>query len=134
LVTHWKLSVANLVSRKFSEVLNAVYRMSSDVIKPQEGHLTEIHPRLREARFWPHFKDCIGAIDGSHFPASVLSTEQPKYIGHHGYSSQNVMVVCDFNMRYTFVVIGWPGSMHDTRVLQDTLITYGDRFPHPPKV
>jgi hypothetical protein len=108
--------------------------MSSDVIKPQEGHLTEIHPRLREARFWPHFKDCIGAIDGSHFPASVLSTEQPKYIGHHGYSSQNVMVVCDFNMRYTFVVIGWPGSMHDTRVLQDTLITYGDRFPHPPKV
>jgi hypothetical protein len=43
------------------------------------------------------------------------------------------MAVCDFDMRYTFVVTGWPGSVHDTRVLQDTLITYGDRFPHPPE-
>jgi hypothetical protein len=43
------------------------------------------------------------------------------------------MAVCDFDMRFTFVVTGWPGSVHDTRVLQDTLIMYRDRFPHPPK-
>jgi hypothetical protein len=43
------------------------------------------------------------------------------------------MAVCDFDMRFTFVVTGWPGSVHDTRVLQDTLITYADRFPHPPE-
>ena len=121
------------ISHKFSEVLNAIYMMSSDVIKPKDTHFNEIHPRLRESRFWPHFKDCIGAIDGSHFPASVPASEQPKYIGRHGYASQNVMAVCDFDMRFTFVVIGWPGSVHDTRVLQDTLITYGDRFPHPPE-
>jgi hypothetical protein len=60
-------------------------------------------------------------------------SEQPKYIGRHGYKSQNVMVICDFNMRFTFVVTGWPGSIHDTRVLHDTVITYDDRFPHPPK-
>ena len=83
--------------------------------------------------YWPHFKDCIGAIDGSHFPASVPATEQAKYIGRHGYASQNVMAVCDFDMRFTFVVTGWLGSVHDTRVLQDTLITYEDRFPHPPE-
>jgi hypothetical protein len=44
------------------------------------------------------------------------------------------MVVCDFDMRFTFVVTGWPSSVHDTRVLQDTLITYADRFPHPPEI
>jgi hypothetical protein len=121
------------ISRKYSEVLNAVYKMSSDVIKPKDPNFIEIHPRLRESRFWPHFKDCIGAIDGSHFPASVPATEQAKYIGRHSYTSQNVMSVCDFNMRFTFVVTGWPGSVHDTRVLQDTLITYADRFPHPPE-
>jgi hypothetical protein len=42
-------------------------------------------------------------------------------------------VVCDFYMRYTFVVTGGTGSMHDTRVLHDTLITYGDRFSYPPE-
>jgi hypothetical protein len=121
------------ISRKFSEELNAIYRMSSDIIKPKDTNFIEIHPRLRESRFWPHFKDCIGAIDGSHFPTSVPATEQAKYIGCHGYASQNVMVVCDFDTRFTFVVTGWPGSVHDTRVLQDTLITYADRFPHPPE-
>ena len=121
------------ISRKYSEVLNALYKMSSDVIKPKDPNFIEIHPRLREGRFWPHFKDCIGAIDGTHFPVSVPASEQPKYIGRHGYASQNVMAVCDFDMRFTFVVTGWPGSVHDTRVLQDTLITYADRFAHPPE-
>jgi hypothetical protein len=107
--------------------------MSSDIIKPKDPNFIEIHPRLREARFWPHFKDCIGAIDGSHFLATVPALEQAKYIGWHGYASQNVMAVCDFDMRFTFVVTGWLGSVHDTRVLQDTLITYADRFPHPPE-
>jgi hypothetical protein len=122
------------ISRKFSEVVHTIYRMSNDVIKSRDHHFTDIHPRLREARFWSHFKDCIGAINGSHFPASVPSTEQPKYIGHHGYASQNVMAVCDFDMRYTFVATWWAGSVHDTKVLQDTLITCGDRFSHPHKV
>jgi hypothetical protein len=112
------------ISRKYSEVLNALYKMSSDIIKPKDPNFIEIHPRLREGRFWPHFKDYIGAIDGSHFPASVPASEQAKYIGRHGYASQNVMVVCDFDMRFTFVVTGWLGSVHDTRVLQDTLINY----------
>jgi hypothetical protein len=107
--------------------------MSNDVIKPKDAHFTDFHPRLREPRFWPHFKDNIGAIDGSHFHMFVSSMEQPKYIGRHGYTSQNVMVVCDFDMRYTFVLTGWPGSVHDTRVLHDTLIVYGDRFLHTPE-
>jgi hypothetical protein len=34
-------------------------------------------------------------------------------------------------MRFIFVVTGWPGSVHDTRVLLDTLVTYKDQFPKP---
>ena len=34
------------ISHKFSEVLNAIYMMSSDVIKPKDTHFNEIHPRL----------------------------------------------------------------------------------------
>jgi hypothetical protein len=50
----------------------------------------------------------------------------------HEYCSQNVLAVCDFNMRFTFVVAGWPGSAHDTRIWRDTLLNkYKDEFPHP---
>jgi hypothetical protein len=40
------------ISRKYSDVLNALYKMSSDIIKPKDPHFIEIHHRLREARFW----------------------------------------------------------------------------------
>ena len=43
------------------------------------------------------------------------------------------MAVCDFDMRLTFVITGWPGSAHDTQVFLDTLITYKENFPHPPQ-
>jgi hypothetical protein len=42
------------------------------------------------------------------------------------------MAICDFDMRFTFVVTGWPGSVHDTRVLFNTLLKYKDQFPKPP--
>jgi hypothetical protein len=63
----------------------------------------------------------------------VPKSEQPKYMGWHKYTSQNVMACCDFDTRFTFVVTGWPGSAHDTRVFLDTLVTYKDNFPHPPQ-
>jgi hypothetical protein len=61
------------------------------------------HPKLQEARFWSHFQDCIGAIDDTHIPATVPTSEQPKYI--MVINLKNVMAVCDFNMRFTFVVV-----------------------------
>jgi hypothetical protein len=42
------------------------------------------------------------------------------------------MVVCDFDMRFTFVVTDWSGLAHDTRILNNTLLTYAQKFPHPP--
>jgi hypothetical protein len=62
---------------------------------------------------------------------TVPAFELSKYIGRHGYPSQNVMTVCDFDMRFTFVVTAWPGYVQDTRVLLDTLLTYKDQFLKP---
>jgi hypothetical protein len=39
------------ISRKYTEVLDALFKMSCDIIKPKDPHFIEIHPRLREARF-----------------------------------------------------------------------------------
>jgi hypothetical protein len=50
----------------------------------------------------------------------------------HGYTSQNVLAVCDFDTRFTFVVAGWPGLAHDTRILNHALTNFGDEFPKPP--
>jgi hypothetical protein len=44
-----------------------------------------------------------------------------------------VLAICDFDMRFTFAMAGWPGSIHDMRVLKDSIEKYGDKFPHPPE-
>jgi hypothetical protein len=43
------------------------------------------------------------------------------------------MAACDFDMFFTFVLAGWPGSVHDMRVFDDAMTTYKDEFPHPPE-
>ena len=44
-----------------------------------------------------------------------------------------MLALCNFDMRFTFAVVGWPGSVHDMRVFKDAIDKYGDRFPHPPE-
>ena len=120
------------VSRKFDEVLQCVYRLSADVIKPNDPEFRTVHPRLEGPRFHPFFDNCIGAIDGTHIPVVVPVSKVVQHTGRHGYTSQNVLAICDFDMRFTFVLAGWPGSVHDMRVFNDATNKYGHKFPHPP--
>jgi hypothetical protein len=62
----------------------------------------------------------------------VPTEEVVNHTCRHGYTSQNVLAICDFDMRFTFLVVGWPGSAHDTRVLNHALTNFGDEFPIPP--
>jgi hypothetical protein len=120
------------ISRKISEVLECVYRMSKDLVKPSDPDFLTPHPKLLSDRFAPHFNNCIGAIDGTHIPVVVPSSKVVQHVGRHGYPTQNVLAICDFDMRFTFVVAGWPGSVHDMRVFNDALHKYDTIFPHPP--
>jgi hypothetical protein len=92
-----------------------------------------VHQRLKAPRFSPYFDNYIGAIDGTHVPVVVPAQHVVQHTGRHGYTSQNMLAVCDFDMRFTFVVAGWPGLVHDMRVFKDALDKYGDKYPHPPQ-
>jgi hypothetical protein len=92
-----------------------------------------VHSRLQEARFSPHFHGVIGAIDGTHIPVVVPSSTTIAHFCRYQETTQNVLAVCDFDMRFTFVVVGWPGSVHDTRVFNEALVKYADKFSFPPE-
>ena len=122
-----------IISRKFFEVLNCVVGMSEHYIRPIDPNFTTVHGRIRaDHRMWPHFKDCIGAIDGSHINATPIPKDLIRYIGRSGKPTQNVMAVVDFDMRFTYASIGQPGSMHDTTVLYHAIEADTTIFPHPP--
>nr|XP_045089407.1 uncharacterized protein LOC123497194 [Aegilops tauschii subsp. strangulata] len=120
------------VHTKFKEVLLCLRKLAKDNIKPRDPTFRHEHEKIKEERFWPHFKGAIGAIDGSHVPVSVPADDAVNHRCRHGFTSQNVLAVCDFDMRFTFVVAGWPGCAHDTRVLNHALAHFPS-FPIPPK-
>ncbi|CAL4947198.1 unnamed protein product [Urochloa decumbens] len=121
------------INRKFTHVLKCLNKLAEDIIKPSDPSFSTVHPKLEEARFSPHFNGAIGAIDGTHIPVVVPSSEQITHFGRYRCTTQNVMAVCDFDMRFTFVVARWPGSVHDTRVSNEALKKYAHKFPFPPE-
>jgi hypothetical protein len=43
--------------------------------------------------------------------------DQVRFIGKIGIPTQNVLAICDFDMRFTYVAAGQPGVLHDTSIL-----------------
>uniref|UniRef100_A0A803MVA9 Myb/SANT-like domain-containing protein n=1 Tax=Chenopodium quinoa TaxID=63459 RepID=A0A803MVA9_CHEQI len=72
-------------------------------------------------RFFPWFEDFIGAIDGTHIRASVPIEMQGRFRGRKGGTTQNMLGAVDFDMKFTYVVVGWEVSAHYSKVLQDAL-------------
>ncbi|KAG8363410.1 hypothetical protein BUALT_Bualt19G0019500 [Buddleja alternifolia] len=77
-------------------------------------------------------EDSEGAIDGTHIKARLPIHEQVPYIGRKGIPTQNIMAACDFNLCFTFVLPGWEGSAHDTRIFNETIRDASKGFPMPP--
>ena len=71
-------------------------------------------------------------MDGTHVPCIVDADLQTAFRNRKGFTSQNVLAIVDFDMKFTYVVAGWEGSVHDARVLRDAQCDQSFRFPHPP--
>ena len=122
------------VSRKFAEVLEALCLLAKEVVTTPDFQFQEVPAKIKDdSRYWPYFKGCIGAIDGTHIPAIPPANDQIRFIGRKGVPTHNVMVVCNFDMLFTFIVVGWPGTAHDSRILSTVLEEMKSVFPHPPK-
>ncbi|KAL3820188.1 hypothetical protein ACJIZ3_006093 [Penstemon smallii] len=119
------------ISKSFHRVLKACSRMAIEWVIPfGDQSVTHDYIRLND-RYFPHFKDCIGAIDGTHIKAALPTELQVPYIGRKGIPTQNILVACDFDMCFSFVLPGWEGSAHDTRIFYDTIRNPAKNFPMP---
>ncbi|KAG5235385.1 protein ALP [Salix suchowensis] len=73
------------VSRCMKEVLKEVSLFAIDIIKPTDPDFTNTPIEIAmNPRFMPHFKNCIGAIDGTHVRAMISPENQIPFIGRKG--------------------------------------------------
>ena len=60
-------------------------------------------------------------MDGTHIPAMVLGQETDIYHNRHEIIYKNVLVACNFDLEFIYVLRGWEGFTHDSKVLNDAL-------------
>ncbi|KAJ8915701.1 hypothetical protein NQ315_000635 [Exocentrus adspersus] len=91
--------------------------LSIDIIKwPNEAE-----KRLSEEHFRANgFPNIIGAIDGSHIKIDRPINDPHSYINRKGYYSIQMQAVCDHKRKIIDVFIGYPGSVHDSRVFRNS--------------
>jgi hypothetical protein len=109
------------VSRTIHELLYVFELCIQEfMVPPCESTPPEI---ANDPKFKRYFKNCMGAIDGTLIPAFIPNdaAEQKKWRCRKGFLSQNVFVACNFDMTVSYVLAGWSGSAHDSKVLADAM-------------
>ncbi|KAF8393860.1 hypothetical protein HHK36_020058 [Tetracentron sinense] len=107
------------IHRYFNVVLRAIMKLHKDLIRPPICYTS---PEIqRNRRYWPWFEDCIGAIDGTHVRASFPIALQARFRGRKEGTTQNVLAVVSFDLKFMYVLAGWEGSAHDSHILDDAL-------------
>ena len=79
------------------------------------------------------FTGVLGLIDGTHIPIIAPHENEYEFVNRKGFHSINCQAICDGDMNFLNVVSRWPGSAHDSFILQNSYVydhfergTFGD--------
>ena len=148
-VTLWRLAtncecrtIAHLFEISRSSVcliVQEVCQLIVDVLlpkyikKPEGNQLRDIVQLFERKWGLPQY---VGAVDRSHIPIVAPPEYHTDYFNRKGWHSVLLQGVVDHFCRFWDINVGWPGSVHDTRVFVNTdLFKNGDRgllFPNRP--
>ncbi|KAL4393555.1 hypothetical protein AHAS_Ahas02G0063700 [Arachis hypogaea] len=94
------------IFHQFHHVLSCVKKLAKNIIRPIDPSFGDTPKYIMDNdRYWPYFKDCIEAIDGTHIAIHVHQDEQVRFID----------------------------SAYDTIIFMEALRTKKLNFPHPPE-
>ncbi|KAL2101893.1 hypothetical protein ACEWY4_003654 [Coilia grayii] len=79
----------------------------------------------------PAFNRAVGAIDGSHIRIKPPSIDRLDYLNYKGFYSIIMQAVCDSEGKFLDIFVGYPGSVHDTRVLKNSPLYVNRTYPPP---
>ncbi|KAM3623513.1 uncharacterized protein V6R79_012060 [Siganus canaliculatus] len=130
-----------VVSRSFdiprTTVHNMIHKASRKVLKlknkvihfPSLDELEEVGNGFARLAGSPAFSKVVGSIDGCHIRIKPPSVDGQCYINRKLFPSVNLQAMCDHQGMYIDILTGYPGSMHDSRVLKNSPLYTGRLYP-----
>nr|KAJ0210344.1 hypothetical protein LSAT_V11C400180810 [Lactuca sativa] len=101
-------------------VFRTIISLESRYIQQPKGDVVPKEIQEKK-RFFPYFKNCIGATDGTHVRVKVPNKEALRYRGHKKYPTIKVLAACSFGLKFAYVLIGREDTASDSRILKNAL-------------
>ena len=134
-----------VVSRAFGIPMSSVHRMVHSIaeeVVAVRGSFIKLPSNDEEVKAMgegfallaghPAFAKAAGAIDGSHIRIKCPGgPDGQDYVNRKWYPSMVLQAVCDHQGRFIDTFVGFPGSVHDARILQNSLIYLAGNYPPP---
>lgn len=111
--------VVHRVSRGIQGIIRRVIRY------PTQAELEEVGAGFAHLARSHAFRSVAGAIDGMHVRFIPPAADQQSYFNRKLYYSIQMQAVCDHKGWFVNIFVGFPGSVHDSRVLKNS-----DMFVH----
>ena len=100
-----------------------VKKASNYIYIPKKEEILRVFEDFEQVSYLPRVS---GAIDGSHIHIIAPSEDEYVCVNRKRYHSINIQAVCNANLIFRDVVAKWPGSHHDSFILEAS--TKHDRF------
>ncbi|XP_046344257.2 putative nuclease HARBI1 [Haliotis rufescens] len=65
------------------------------------------------------FPKVVGCIDCTLIPIQRPALDEAVYMCRKGFHAINVQAVCDAQLRFTNIIVQWPGSTHDSHIFNN---------------
>lgn len=106
------------LSVTFFRVVEVLNDISSVVIAwPPESQLSYIQERFKS---FAGLNNVIGAIDGTFVPIKAPNVDPEVYVTRKCNYAEILQAVCDCDLKFIDVFMGYPGSVSDTRVFRNS--------------
>lgn len=120
-----------------STVHDIVHRVSKAVVGtlrrtirlPDPDQLEDIAAGFSRLGGSPALRTVVGAIDGCHVRIKPPAAHQLDFLNRKLFHSIQFQAICDHQGRFIDLFVGFPGSVHDARVLRNSPVYYQQLYP-----
>jgi hypothetical protein len=103
-----------------STISRIIHRVSTALCRRRHQYIQFPRQQAQQQDIMEDFHDIagfpriLGAVDGVLIIITAPFEDEPLYVGRKGDHCLNILAICDAKLKFTYAVVRFPGSTHDS--------------------